>query len=131
MSIADENSVSNELPWLHPERVHALQHALSQRILVLDGAMGTMLQRHGLDEADFRGQRFACGCGADEHDHGQDLKGNNDLLVLTQPDVVRGVHQAYLDAGVSYVIVGSKALRNACLNNTVRADSPLRRAARM
>ncbi|MCB1554940.1 MAG: methionine synthase [Xanthomonadales bacterium] len=103
MSIADENSVSNELPWLHPERVHALQHALSQRILVLDGAMGTMLQRHGLDEADFRGQRFACGCGADEHDHGQDLKGNNDLLVLTQPDVVRGVHQAYLDAGADLV----------------------------
>ncbi len=95
--------MSQELPWLHPDRAQALLDALAQRILVLDGAMGTMLQRHRLDEEDFRGERFACGCGHDSHDHGQDLKGNNDLLVLTQPDIVRGVHREYLDAGADLV----------------------------
>jgi len=64
---------------------------LQDRILILDGAMGTMIQRHGLSEADYRGQRFA--------DWPQDLKGNNDLLVLTKPEVIGGIHQAYLDAG--------------------------------
>jgi 5-methyltetrahydrofolate--homocysteine methyltransferase len=60
-------------------------------MLVLDGAMGTMIQRHGLQEADYRGERFA--------DHPHDLKGNNDLLVLTRPDVIGGIHRAYLEAG--------------------------------
>ncbi|MCK7594650.1 methionine synthase [Pseudomarimonas salicorniae] len=95
-----------ELPWLHPDRAQALLDALSQRILVLDGAMGTMLQRHRLGEEDFRGERFACGCGHDHGDeaaHGKDLKGNNDLLVLTQPEIVRGVHREYLDAGADLV----------------------------
>ncbi len=64
---------------------------LAQRILILDGAMGTMIQRHKLTEADYRGARFA--------DWPSDLKGNNDLLVLTRPDVIRGIHEAYLDAG--------------------------------
>jgi 5-methyltetrahydrofolate--homocysteine methyltransferase len=68
-----------------------LNTALQQRILVLDGAMGTMLQKHSLSEADFRGERFA--------DHPSDLRGDNDLLVLTQPDIVRGVHEAFLEAG--------------------------------
>ena len=70
------------------ERLESLLH---DRILVMDGAMGTMIQRHSLDEADFRGARFA--------GHGQDLKGNNDLLVLTQPEVISGIHRAYLEAG--------------------------------
>ena len=56
------------------------------RILVLDGAMGTMIQRHKLTEADFRGERFK--------DHPRDLSGNNDLLVLTRPDVIGGIHRA-------------------------------------
>jgi 5-methyltetrahydrofolate--homocysteine methyltransferase len=90
------------LPWLHPTRAHALLDALSRRILVLDGAMGTMLQRHSLDETGYRGERFACGCGA-EHAHGKDLKGNNDLLSLTQSEIVQGVHRAYLDAGADLV----------------------------
>lgn len=47
------------LPWLHPDRVHALETALAQRILIIDGAMGTMIQRHGLEEDDYRGERFA------------------------------------------------------------------------
>jgi 5-methyltetrahydrofolate--homocysteine methyltransferase len=64
---------------------------LRERILVLDGAMGTMVQRHRLDEAGFRGERFAR--------HGKDLQGNNDILVLTRPDVIRDIHEAYLEAG--------------------------------
>ncbi len=64
---------------------------LEERILILDGAMGTMIQRHRLSEADYRGERFA--------DWPRDLKGNNDLLVLTKPEVIGGIHQAYLDAG--------------------------------
>ena len=68
-----------------------LETLLGERILVMDGAMGTMVQRHTLDEAAFRGERFA--------DHSRDLKGNNDLLVLTRPDVISGIHQAYLEAG--------------------------------
>ncbi len=64
---------------------------LAERILILDGAMGTMIQRHKLNEADYRGARFA--------DWPSDLKGNNDLLVLTRPDVIRGIHEAYLAAG--------------------------------
>ena len=76
---------------LQPDRTAQLQTLLAQRLLILDGAMGTMIQRHNLQEADYRGQRFA------EHPH--DLKGNNDLLVLTRPDVIGGIHRAYLEAG--------------------------------
>jgi 5-methyltetrahydrofolate--homocysteine methyltransferase len=68
-----------------------LETLLGARILVMDGAMGTMVQRHTLDEAGFRGERFA--------DHARDLKGNNDLLVLTQPEIISGIHHAYLEAG--------------------------------
>ena len=73
----------------------ALATLLSDRILVLDGAMGTMIQRRGLDEADFRGTRFAT--------HGRDLKGDNDLLVLTRPDVIGDIHDAYLAAGADII----------------------------
>ncbi|MBL4690916.1 MAG: homocysteine S-methyltransferase family protein, partial [Rhodospirillales bacterium] len=68
---------------------------LRQRILVLDGAMGTMIQDHALEEADFRGKRLA--------DHGSDLKGNNDLLTLTQPDIIHDIHAAFLDAGADII----------------------------
>src|SRR5690606_22504505 len=96
------------LPWLHPDRVQALLDQLARRILVIDGAMGTMLQTYALDEAGYRGERFACGCGAhaqhgEGHPHGRDLKGNNDLLCLSQPGIVRAVHAAYLDAGADLV----------------------------
>ncbi|WP_221053889.1 methionine synthase [Methylomonas koyamae] len=70
------------------QRLHQL---LSQRILFLDGAMGTMIQSYKLEEKDYRGERFA--------DWPVDLKGNNDLLSITQPDVIRAIHKAYLDAG--------------------------------
>ena len=75
---------------------HALLTDLLQsRILILDGAMGTMIQRHQLQEADYRGSRFA--------GWPHDVKGNNDLLVLTRPDVIGGIHQAYLDAGADII----------------------------
>jgi 5-methyltetrahydrofolate--homocysteine methyltransferase len=94
------------LPWLHPDRVALLEQALRQRILILDGGMGTMLQGHELDEHGFRGERFAHGHDghAHAHDHpGCDLKGNNDLLTLTRPDIIRGVHDAYLEAGADLI----------------------------
>ena len=72
-------------------RSDALHAALKQRILILDGAMGTMIQSYKLEEADYRGTRFA--------DFAHDLKGNNDLLVLTQPHIIHAIHSAYLAAG--------------------------------
>src|SRR6202171_4779044 len=74
-----------------PARLGALDRALKQRILVLDGAMGTMVQRYGLTEGEFRGERFK--------DHPKDLRGNNDLLTITRPQVIREIHSQYLDAG--------------------------------
>lgn len=79
------------LPWKDPESVDALEILLSQRIPVTDGAMGTMIQDKGLGEEDFRGERFS--------DHPQSLKGNNDLLSLTRPDLIADIHRAFLDAG--------------------------------
>jgi len=73
------------------ETAHPIFAQLARRILILDGGMGTMIQRHALSESDFRGTRFA--------DWPRDVKGNNDLLVLTRPDVIGSIHQAYLDAG--------------------------------
>ncbi|WP_386066811.1 homocysteine S-methyltransferase family protein [Tahibacter sp. UC22_41] len=93
------------LPWLNPTRANALLAALQQRILVIDGAMGTMIQSYKLDEEGYRGERFAQGYDGrhqhlhDHHHHVCDLKGNNDLLLLTQPDVIRAVHTQYLEAG--------------------------------
>ena len=68
-----------------------LNQLAQERILILDGAMGTMIQRHKLTEADYRGDRFAT--------HASDLRGNNDLLVLTQPQIIAAIHRQYLDAG--------------------------------
>jgi 5-methyltetrahydrofolate--homocysteine methyltransferase len=76
-------------------RAAALPRLLEQRIVVIDGAMGTMIQQEKLSEADFRGERFA--------DHPRDLRGNNDLLVLTRPDVVRRIHEQYLQAGADII----------------------------
>ncbi|HPW20066.1 MAG TPA: methionine synthase [Vicinamibacterales bacterium] len=75
--------------------IAGLDAILRERILVLDGAMGTMVQRRGLDEAAFRGERFAA--------HPTDLKGDNDLLALTRPDVIRAIHDAYLEAGADII----------------------------
>ncbi|MGE6686914.1 methionine synthase [Stutzerimonas stutzeri] len=72
-------------------RLQALQQALKERILILDGGMGTMIQSYKLEEEDYRGARFA--------DWPQDVKGNNDLLLLSRPDVIQAIEKAYLDAG--------------------------------
>lgn len=77
------------------QRIENLHKELKQRILILDGAMGTMIQSYKLDEADYRGSRFA--------DHSCDLKGNNELLSLTQPQIIRDIHKAYFDAGADMV----------------------------
>ena len=99
--------MNNTLPWLNPARTQALLDALAKRILVIDGAMGTMLQSYKLEEDGYRGQRFAEGNDAQHaHEHhgpGCDLKGNNDLLSLTQPEIIKAVHMAYLDAGADLV----------------------------
>ncbi|MDV2441856.1 methionine synthase [Acinetobacter gerneri] len=76
-----------------------LKELLAKRILIIDGAMGTMIQRHKLQEEDYRGERFA--------DWASDLKGNNDLLVLTQPQIIQGIHEAYLDAGADIIETNS------------------------
>ena len=72
-----------------------IQEQLKKRILIIDGAMGTMIQRHKLEEKDYRGERFA--------DWPSDVKGNNDLLVLTQPQIIEGIHREYLDAGADII----------------------------
>ena len=76
-------------------RIELLPRLLGERILLIDGAMGTMIQRHQLGESDFRGARFK--------DHAHDLKGNNDLLVLTQPGIIADIHRQYFAAGADIV----------------------------
>jgi 5-methyltetrahydrofolate--homocysteine methyltransferase len=77
------------------KRHHPIHDALARRILILDGAMGTMIQSYHLDEADFRGERF--------RDHPVPLKGNTDLIAMTRPDVIEAIHTAYLEAGADII----------------------------
>ena len=77
------------------ERIARLHEEAAKRLLVIDGAMGTMVQEHRLSEADYRGERFA--------KWNRDLRGNNDLLVLTRPDIIGGIHAAYVEAGADIV----------------------------
>ena len=70
-----------------PTTTETLKNILAQKILILDGAMGTMIQKHKLEEADYRGDRFA--------DYHIDIKGNNDLLSLTQPQIIQDIHEQY------------------------------------
>jgi 5-methyltetrahydrofolate--homocysteine methyltransferase len=78
-----------------PARISPLPALMRQRLLILDGAMGTMIQRYPLEEEDFRGTRFA--------DHSRPLRGNNDLLSLTRPDIIRAIHAEYFEAGADMV----------------------------
>jgi len=80
---------------MKPDVRNTLDALLRQRILVLDGAMGTMIQRLGLSEAEFRGERFAR--------HAKDVRGDNDLLVLTRPDAIAAIHHQYLEAGADII----------------------------
>jgi 5-methyltetrahydrofolate--homocysteine methyltransferase len=75
--------------------MHSIEKALKERILIIDGAMGTMIQRHKLEEKDYRGERFK--------DWHTDVKGNNDLLSITQPEIIIGIHKQYLDAGADII----------------------------
>src|SRR5215813_11845477 len=72
-----------------------IKDLLNERIVIIDGAMGTMIQRHQLTEADYRGERFK--------DWPTDLKGNNDLLSLTQPQIIKEIHKEYLAAGADII----------------------------
>ena len=76
-------------------RTKKLKEALADRILVLDGAMGTMIQRHTLTEEDFRGERYA--------EHPCSVKGNNDMLSITRPDIIKDIHRQYFAAGADIV----------------------------
>ena len=76
------------------ERIQWLESTLTDSVVILDGGMGTMIRR-GLGESDYRGERFK--------DFPKDLTGNNDLLTLTQPDLIASIHKAYIDAGASIV----------------------------
>src|SRR6059058_6197771 len=76
-----------------------LDEILAQRIMILDGAMGTMIQTYALGEDDFRGERF--------RDHPKSLKGCNDLLVLTRPDLIADIHREYLEAGADLIETNS------------------------
>ena len=104
----------HELPWLHPARAERLQQCLRERILVIDGAMGTMIQQHELDESGYRGERFRDGfdqqrLSALDHAHGpgcggaHDQRGNNDLLSLTRPEIIEAIHAEYLAAGADLI----------------------------
>ncbi len=109
----------------------SLQALLDQRILVLDGAMGTMVQSHGLVEADFRGERFA--------QHASDVAGNNELLSLTRPDLIESIHHAFLEAGADIietntfgangVAQGDYGLEGLCRELNVESARIARRAA--
>ena len=72
-----------------------IRQELEKRILIIDGAMGTMIQRHKLEEKDYRGERFK--------DWHTDVKGNNDLLSITQPEIIEGIHKQYLEAGADII----------------------------
>ena len=82
-------------PLIRPDATEQLSAALRDRVLIMDGAMGTMIQRQGFEESHYRGERFA--------DWPSDLKGNNDLLTLTQPDTIRRIHREYLEAGADLI----------------------------
>jgi 5-methyltetrahydrofolate--homocysteine methyltransferase len=98
-AVAPAAGVHGNGPFDRASRLALLPDLLRQRILVLDGAMGTMLQAYGFSEADFRGERF--------RDHPRDLRGNSDLLCLTQPAAVSAVHAGYIGAGADVVSTNS------------------------
>jgi methionine synthase I (cobalamin-dependent) len=81
------------------QRIAALKAAAAERILIIDGAMGTMIQRYRFDEAAYRGERF--------RDHARPIKGNNDLLTLTRPEAIAAIHDGYLEAGADMVSTNS------------------------
>src|ERR1043166_8060177 len=114
-----------------PDRTDELRDLLRRRILILDGAMGTMIQRYRLDEAAYRGERFAS--------HPRDLKGANDLLCLTRPSVIEEIHRQYLEAGADIIetntfnaqaiSMSDYGLEDVCYEINLEAARIARRAA--
>ena len=96
--------------------IAGLRAAAAERILIIDGAMGTMIQRLGLLEADFRGARFS--------DHGHSLKGNNDALVLTNPAKITAIHADYLAAGADIISTNTFNAQRVSLNQRAMGPSP-------
>jgi 5-methyltetrahydrofolate--homocysteine methyltransferase len=90
------------------ERIERLKRLLEERIVLLDGAMGTMIQGHKLDEAGYRGERF--------RDYRRDVKGNNDLLTLTQPEIIASIHRAYFEAGAD--IIETNTFNSTCISQS-------------
>ena len=90
-----QHNFNNNLEVVMKLHVDEFKKILTERILVIDGAMGTMIQRHKLTEKDFRGERFK--------DYPHELKGNNDLLCLTQPEIIKEIHRKYFAAGADLV----------------------------
>ncbi|CAI5991110.1 unnamed protein product [Closterium sp. NIES-65] len=110
-SRVDPESPTNEdgsknVAMVRRDLFESLEAMMRQRILLLDGAMGTMIQRHKLREEDFRGDRWI--------NHSNDLKGNNDILVITRPDVIEGIHTEYLDAGSD--IIETNTFNGTCIS---------------
>jgi 5-methyltetrahydrofolate--homocysteine methyltransferase len=97
------------------ERVKALRELFAQRIVVLDGAMGTMIQKQRLDEAAYRGERYAS--------WHRDLKGCNDLLVLTRPQVIADIHREFIDAGADLISTNRWARPGATSSGRCRRSS--------
>ena len=105
-----------DTPTLRPDATAELTALLRERILVLDGAMGTAIQRDRPDEAGYRGERFA--------DWPSDLQGNNDLLQLTQPEIIAGIHREYLDAGADLIETNTFNASAISLPTTAWRSSP-------
>ena len=105
------------LPYPPEAYTHGGEFArlLGKRILILDGAMGTMIQRYKLGEADFRGERFAA--------HGKDLKGDNELLSLVRPDVISEIHRQYLEAGADVIETNTVGATSTPRATTTRRNS--------
>ena len=99
----------------------ALRQAIANRIVLLDGAMGTMIQRYKLTEADFRGERFK--------DHPKDLRGNSDVLILTRPDVIGAIHREYLAAGAD--IIETNTFSSTAIAQADYSLEPLRLRAQL
>src|SRR5690348_4245377 len=91
----NESNSNNQVAKSSPLGAEGLKECLKDRILIIDGAMGTMIQRYKLAEADYRGERFK--------DWPSDVKGNNDLLCLTQPQIIKEIHKQYLEAGADII----------------------------
>ena len=110
----DASSVAAPVPsyraWVDPVKRTAafetLSRIMDERVLVIDGAMGTSIQRYKLSEADYRGERYK--------DHSHDLKGNNDILVLTKPEVISAIHNGYLEAGAD--VIETNTFNGTCIS---------------